>query len=396
MKPSLDALLFPDDLSPTRRQAVQDALQDDPTLAGSLAHWDHVRAALRADLDAAVPDRHLLVLYTLATTGRQHLLTEEEQAQLGAARPSLERALAAHPALDDVVADLEECCADFESCWAEHFDSRVARRHARSDTSPAAPPRAASRGSRWERASRLGWRVVAPLAVALFVVVAVFVLQRDQALVSLQVAEGTTEVVELADGSTVRLLGGATLAYAAPDEATPFNRRVTLTGAAFFDIVPGQQGFTVETPTGLTTVLGTSFGIQADDEIMQVTLATGKVAVASKAAPDRVVVLEPGQQSAVARNALPTTPQPVALGEALSWTGLFVFRAEPLGSVADVLSQRYGAAITVDTALTDEQVTGTFEQEQGLSSVLATLATTVDATVHVQPDGTYRVLPAVR
>lgn len=395
MKPSLDALLFPDDLSPTRRQAVQDALQEDPTLAGALAHWDDVRAALRADLDAAVPDRHLLVLYTLATTGRQHLLTEKEQAHLRAVRPGLERALAAHPALDDVLADLDGCCADFEACWAEHFGSRAARRHARSEAPPA-PRRAASRGSRWERASRIGWRVVAPLAVALFVVVAIFVLQRDQALVTLQVAEGSTEVVELADGSTVRLLGGATLVYAAPDEATPFNRRVTLTGGAFFEVVPGQQGFTVETPTGLTTVLGTSFGIRADDEAMQVTLATGKVAVASKAAPDRVVVLEPGQQSAVARNALPTTPQPVALGEALAWTGLLVFRVEPLAAVADALSQRYGEAVRVDPALANEQVTGTFEQEQALASVLETLATTVDATVRVEPDGSYRILPAAR
>ena len=120
-------------------------------------------------------------------------------------------------------------------------------------------------------------------------------------------------------------MGGSSLTYADPAKASTFNRRVTLTGNAFFDIMPDQRSFTVETPTALTTVLGTSFGIQADDNAMEVVLATGSISVASKASPDGLVVLQPGQMSRVTRNGVPTTPAPVDLASALEWTGLFIF-----------------------------------------------------------------------
>jgi ferric-dicitrate binding protein FerR (iron transport regulator) len=218
--------------------------------------------------------------------------------------------------------------------------------------------------------------------------------QRDRSLVTLEVAEGQTQVVTLADGSTVRVLGGSRLTYADPDAATPFNRRVHLDGRAFFEVVPGQQGFTVETPSGVTTVLGTSFGIQADAAAMDVVLASGRVAVASRSAPDQVVVLEPGQRSRVAANARPTTPEPIELTEALTWTGLFVFRATPLRTVAERLQAHYEVPVQVVPTLADERVTGTFEQEQPLTQVLRVLATTVDAEVRGDSKAGYILAPA--
>lgn len=226
-----------------------------------------------------------------------------------------------------------------------------------------------------------------------FVTMLVWIVQRDGSLKTIQVAEGDTQVIELADGSTVRLLEGSTLTYADPEKATAFNRRVELVGRAFFDIVPDQQGFTVETPTALTTVLGTSFGIQADERAMEVVLATGKISVVSKAAQDRMVVLEPGQMSRVARNALPSTPTPVALSEALEWTGLFIFRATLLEEAVAHLSQRYGVEIRVAPNLATEGVNGTFAHEQPLEQILSTLATTLNADVEGDALEGYALVP---
>ncbi len=384
-----DALLFFDDLSPAQQQALRAALAEDPVLADAFAQWRQVRAAVRERLHADVPDRRLLVLYALEAAGRADVLSPDEQQALGAARPALEQAAQRHPALADVVAHVEACCADFEAAWDAHFDTET--RPARK----AAPDRRAARPAR-RPVLRWGWRAVATVALAAFVAVLVLIVQRDRSLTTVHVAEGQTRLVELADGSTVRLLGGAALTYADPARAGVFNRRVRLSGRAFFDVAPDRQGFTVETPTALATVLGTSFGIQAHADAMEVVLATGRLSVASKAAQERFVVLEPGQMSRVSRDALPTTPAPVDLAEALAWTGLFLFRATPLEDAAARLSARYGVAVSVAQPLRAERVTGTFEHAQPLDEILQTLATTLEAAVAGSAAEGYRLTPAGR
>ena len=395
MQDSLDALLFPEALTAEQRQALRKVLADDLALAEAYARWQAVRAAVRTDLDARVPDRRLLVLHALETSGRADMLTPPEHAELEAARAELVAAVQAHPALADVLHDVEACCADFEACWNEHFAAPAqGKKHATPHPNVRlANDRRVRRAAPVRTASRWGWRVMAPLAVALFVVTALLLFQRDNNQIILDVAEGQTQVVELADGSVVRLLGGSQLVYADPEEADAFERRVRLTGQAFFDVVSGEQGFSVETPTGVTTVLGTSFGISADEAEMRVVLANGKVAVASKSSPDQVVVLEPGQMSEVTRDAPPSTPTAVDLSEALDWTGLFVFRGTPLEEAAAHLGERYGVAVTVDAALAGEGVNGNFEQAQTLPQILETLAITLDAEVQTTADGGYRLTP---
>ena len=390
MQDPLDAILFYDDLTPAQQEALRVACEDDPTLAETVAHWQQVRTAVRQSLNAHVPDRHLFVLYALDASGHADVLSEEERRELDAARPRLDEAVQIHPALADVAGQVEAACADFEACWTRHFSET------RQAEPQAAPDRKTRRHAPVRRMVRWSWRVAAAVAVVGFIAVMTLMLQRDRSLTTLTVAEGQTQQVELADGSTIRLLGGSTLTYADPAKATAFNRRVTLTGRAFFDIVPDQQGFTVETPTALTTVLGTSFGIQADDEAMEVVLATGSISVASKALQEGMVVLQPGQMSRVARNALPSTPTPVDLSEALEWTGLFIFQAAPLNEVAGRLSDRYGIAVTVAAALDAERVNGTFTHEQTLQQILTTLATTLDATVRGNDTDGYTIEPAER
>jgi ferric-dicitrate binding protein FerR (iron transport regulator) len=213
-------------------------------------------------------------------------------------------------------------------------------------------------------------------------------------MVTLRTAEGEVRLIEMADGSTARLMGGSELTYADPAKGGVFTRRARLTGRAFFDIAPDRRAFTLETPTALTTVLGTTFGVRADDAATEVVLVTGRVSLASRAARERFVVLEPGQRSRVAAGALPSTPAPVDLAEALDWTGLFIFRAALLADAVSRLSAHYEVPVSLAPELAADSISGTFGQDQPLEEILRTLAATLAAEVRPTGDGGFVLAPS--
>ncbi len=383
MNEAFDPTLFDDALTPEARQAFRAALEADPSLAEAYARWRQVRAAVRRSLDAHVPDRHVLVCFALDASGRSDLLTAAEREALDAARPALERAFEAHPALRDVVRRIREEADDFEAVWAAHAGEATPR--TRADRP--------SRRMRRSPARRWAWRVVATASLVLFAAVVTMLVQRERGMVTVRTAEGEVRLVEMADGSTARLMGGSELAYADPAEGSTDARRARLTGRAFFDVVPDRRPFTIETPTALTTVLGTTFGVRADETETEVVLVTGRVSLASRAARERFVVLEPGRRSRVAAGALPSTPVPVDVAEALAWTGLFVFRAAPLAEAVARLSAHYRVPVILTPELAADSINGTFGQEQPLEEILQTLAATLAAEVRPADDGGFVLAP---
>lgn len=395
-------LLFYEDLSPEEqhaaREALSDTLEENAALERPLRQWQaarqHVGERFRRDL----PARPLLVLYALAEDPQTaETLSKAEQRDLEAARPQIEQALRRHPALDDVIRQIRRERTDFEAAWHEHTDTsappprseKAARdRTASRPASGRSPKRRPVRsGSTSFEAQRWGFRAAAAVALVAFAVVLFFVFQRDQHTITVTAEGDTPRVVQLADGSEVRLLPGATLAYVEAEAA--LDRQATLkSGRAFFDIAPAQQGFLLETPTARLTVLGTRFGVTAEEDLTHVVLAFGRVSLASKAAARRPVTLQPGQQSRVAQGALPATPVPVEdLSEALAWTGLFVFRSTPAADIARHLNMHYGQTVEVAPPLQDEEVTGTFDRSRPLRETLRTLAAALNARVEPLPGG---------
>lgn len=386
--------VFYEDLSQEQREALDQALAGDPALAEAFARWQRVRADVRRSLEAHLPDRDLLVLYALEAKYGPERLTRSEQEALQAARSGLGRALDRHPALADVVERIGAEADDFEAAWAEHAGRpEDGRPHEPTPMPAAASDRSAVRPARSAGVRRWAGRAVAVLAVVAFALILFLVVQRDSRLVTVQTAAGEVRLIELADGSLVRLMGGSVFAYPDPERTTALNRRARLVGRAFFEITRSEQPFTLETPTALTTVLGTSFGVEADDDATEVVLATGKVALAPDAAPDRFVVLGPEEMSRVAENALPSTPVPVDLAEALKWTGLLILRTEPMEEIAALLSKRYDVPVAVAPALEDEPVSGTFEGSQPLPEILEAIAATLGADVRANPSGGYLFVP---
>lgn len=351
----------------------QAALAADPKLAAAWAAWQAVAETLRARLASAVPERSHLVCYALHRCGRTDALSTAERELVKERRAALEEALAAHPGLLAVVQDIEKAAADFDSAW------------------PRTPARA-DRRPRAQTARRWAWRVSAAVSVCAFAVLLTLLIQRDSNQVTVATAPGETQRIELADGTVIRLAEQSAVTYTPAEAASPLDRRVVLEGRAFFDVVPAQQGFVVETETARATVLGTRFAVSATDALTEVTLTSGRVSLASKASPDAPVTLSPGEQARVARGALPSTPTPVELSQTLAWARVLAFDDTPLSAIAATLQAELGAWIQYDTALADEAISGTFFlDEQSAEEIVTIVAQSLGLTAVPLDDGGFRL-----
>ncbi len=407
MEDLYETLLFGGDLSPQERSSIEDRLDDDPDLVKAWSHWCLVRRRLRDRLHEHISDRRLLVLYVLDQEGHDDALTAHEREALEAARDELDRAVAAVPALETIVDRIRDERDDFEMVWASHGEDGHQHQttlRSEAESGQNGTPDRAERAARppherdQDRGSRRWARRLAIATVGLVLAVAgILFWPEESAVTTVTVADGDVQVEVLGDGSTVRLVGPATLSYPAEDTETAV-RRVTLEeGRAFFDVQrrSDHASFVVETPTAVATVLGTQFGVSMQADTTNVVLATGSVRVArEEETEDGGVVLEPGQHSWVAKEGRVAAPKPVDLTTALDWTGLFVFRSVPIETIAERLNQRYDVQVTVAESLTGEAVTGTFEREQPVEEVLGALAATLGANVHQEGSDQYRLVPA--
>jgi ferric-dicitrate binding protein FerR (iron transport regulator) len=102
-------------------------------------------------------------------------------------------------------------------------------------------------------------------------------------MLAMETLEGEMKEVALADGSKVWLNENSKLTY--PDAMNGDERRVILTGEAFFDITKNpSKPFIIDTRDAEVKVLGTSFEVRAmDNETKtEVVVKTGKVSLGKK------------------------------------------------------------------------------------------------------------------
>ncbi|WP_210520981.1 FecR family protein [Hymenobacter terricola] len=190
--------------------------------------------------------------------------------------------------------------------------------------------------------------------------------------------------VALPDGSAVTLAPASTLKY---QRQLRGNRRIAyLTGAAFFDVFHDKQHpFLVFTDKVVTTVLGTSFRVQAyaGQAEVQVQVRTGAVRVsqrvaAANTAPASLVVL-PNQQAVYSparrqlRRELVPTPALVAPQS-------FVFNDRPVAEVLTALEKAYGVSIMYDARALHNCTINLSLRDEPLFTKLDMLCETLGAT----------------
>lgn len=165
---------------------------------------------------------------------------------------------------------------------------------------------------------------------------------------------GEQTIYELPDGSRVFLNAGTELSFSRRGWAE--QRRVQLSGEAFFEVVTGGD-FTVEAPAGSVQVLGTSFNVRSRSGSFAVDCYTGKVRVTAEGQSE---LLSPGQGVRLQAGLL---SRRVFEGEkSAAWrSGNHYFDAAPLADVFQELERQYGIQVDYPAAAASRQYSGFFE-----------------------------------
>ncbi len=187
------------------------------------------------------------------------------------------------------------------------------------------------------------------------------------------IPNGARTSLTLPDGSLVWLNSRSELLF--PSEFGD-QRKVSLKGEAYFEVVKKGKPFSVSTEYGDVEVMGTSFNVQAYlNSGFVTTLEKGSVKVYNK--NRQGITLLPGQQAIVSRNNQLKVKQ-VDTWLFTSWKdGKLIFSGESLQNVARKLERWYNVKIQLDENVKyiETGFTGTIEMET-FSEVLELIITT--------------------
>lgn len=177
--------------------------------------------------------------------------------------------------------------------------------------------------------------------------------------------------LRLDDGTEVWLNADSRLKF--PVTFTGTQRKVMLSGEAYFNVKKDSRLFIVSMEEGDVVVLGTSFGVSAyQGQTGYTTLVSGSVRFTSKFAES--VVLNPGEQ-AVIRTSGELEKRTVDVEEYVGWKdGVFVFKNRTLGTIMEVLDRWYGVkTVFRDENLRELEYTGSLERYNSINTFLQLL-----------------------
>ncbi|MFO7824126.1 MAG: DUF4974 domain-containing protein [Cyclobacterium sp.] len=184
--------------------------------------------------------------------------------------------------------------------------------------------------------------------------------------------KGIKSRILLPDSSLVFLNADSQIRY--PRDFT-INRRVILTGEAFFDVRKREgKPFYVQAGPVSTTVLGTSFNVNTDYlESIEIALATGKVRILNENT-GKDILLQPGEAGKISRTTQSIQIFDVDPSKISLWKeGILHFDKEPFQLVIKKLENWYGVQISVKGEIPNELCSGTFQKKAYLSDVLNVL-----------------------
>ena len=179
---------------------------------------------------------------------------------------------------------------------------------------------------------------------------------------SISCSYGTVTRFTLPDGSNVHLNSGSELTF--PDSFGPGERRVKLTGEAFFEVVSDDSHpFIVSSGDIDVIATGTEFNVEAyPGYSTRITLVSGIVNVVKN---NEKFALKKGHQLLFTSDGAVTNSKT----DTFKWTawkdGVIAFRADRLSYVFERLSQTYNANIIIeDPEIAEYQIRATFKEER--------------------------------
>lgn len=190
--------------------------------------------------------------------------------------------------------------------------------------------------------------------------------------------KGQKRLVSMPDGSNIYLNGDSKIRYA--QNFNTGKRIVYLEGEAFFDVQHrDKQPFVVYTGKVSTTVLGTSFNINAyrSAKTISITVQTGKVGVIVKnnGKAEPVKFLLPNEQLNIIKDNGQATRQVVNAADFDSWREYkLFFYNQPLSQIADVIAREYDVEVLIKSeTLKAMKLTAKFNKT-GVNQVMEVIA----------------------
>lgn len=181
--------------------------------------------------------------------------------------------------------------------------------------------------------------------------------------------------ITLPDGTHVWMNADSKLSF--PSDFSGRERKVSLSGEAYFEVTKAEQPFIVATDKQEVTVLGTHFNINSyiDEAATRTTLLEGSVRVSAADANHGSYVLKPGDQ---AINNGKIRINKVDLDEAVAWkNGNTVFENKSLEDIMRDLSRWYDVSVVYAAdAPKYETFSGAVSRSRNISTVLERMQTT--------------------
>ncbi len=202
------------------------------------------------------------------------------------------------------------------------------------------------------------------------------------------VAEAQVQEVQLSEGSKITVNSNSKLTY--PKKFEKDKRLVALNGEAFFEIAKDpDRPFIIKAGEIRVEVLGTSFNVKAfeNQNEIEVTVSSGKVAVYLPENPDERVILVKGQKAIFYKL---TTKIEASINDNINFnawkTKQIIFEDTPMPDVVRIINEIYKSDLKlVGSQLSNCPVTTTFDN-QSLESILNVLESTLDLKIERKRD----------
>lgn len=153
--------------------------------------------------------------------------------------------------------------------------------------------------------------------------------------------------LKLSDGSTVKLNAESSVYY--PTDFTGSERRVTITGEAYFDIAKNaDKPFIVTVKGAEVKVLGTKFNVNAYDNeaVIRTTLEEGSVQVMKDG---KTVSIKPGQQARLTSEGELVIVNNPNMNEVFAWTtGYFNFHGANIETIMRQVERWYDVDVVIE------------------------------------------------
>jgi transmembrane sensor len=207
--------------------------------------------------------------------------------------------------------------------------------------------------------------------------------ERELVYNEISVPAGQMAQLRLSDGTSVYINSCSKLTY--PSFFNPGERRVFLSGEAYFSVTKNTTPFIVETKNRRVKVLGTKFNVMSypKDKIYQTTLLEGKIIMLDTLS-NELVELKHGEQYTFDSVENKQTVKIVKTRLFASWKdGIYIFDHETLGGLADRLERIFDVKIDIkNNRIMNYKFTGTISRNVPFEQILKIIR--LSAPIHYQ------------